>query len=62
MRAVIIGCGNIAAEYARDLRSAGTVDLVGFYDVDGEGRGLSRMSTAARPSALSMRLSNRPNW
>jgi predicted dehydrogenase len=36
MRAVIIGCGNIAAEYARDLRSAGTVDLVGFYDVDGE--------------------------
>jgi predicted dehydrogenase len=35
MRAVIIGCGNIAAEYAKDLRSAGTVDLVGFYDVDG---------------------------
>jgi predicted dehydrogenase len=36
MRAVIIGCGNIAAEYAKDLRSAGTVDLAGFYDVDGE--------------------------
>jgi predicted dehydrogenase len=33
---VIIGCGNIAAEYAKDLRSAGTVDLVGFYDVDSE--------------------------
>jgi predicted dehydrogenase len=36
MKAVIVGCGNIAAEYAKDLRSAGTVDLVGFYDVDGE--------------------------
>lgn len=36
MRAVIVGCGNIAAEYAKDLKSAGTVDLVGFYDVDAE--------------------------
>jgi predicted dehydrogenase len=36
MKAVIVGCGNIAAEYAKDLRSAGAVDLVGFYDVDGE--------------------------
>lgn len=34
IRAVIVGCGNIAARYAADLIAAGTVDLVGFYDVD----------------------------
>lgn len=31
--AVIVGCGNIAAKYAVDLTRAGTVDLIGFYDV-----------------------------
>ena len=36
MKAVIVGCGNIAAEYAKDLLSASVVDLVGFHDVDPE--------------------------
>jgi len=34
MKAVIVGCGNIAAEYAKDLLAARVVDLVGFHDVD----------------------------
>ncbi|MEX1093129.1 MAG: Gfo/Idh/MocA family oxidoreductase [Acidimicrobiia bacterium] len=34
MKAVIVGCGNIAAEYAKDLLAASVVDLVGFHDVD----------------------------
>jgi predicted dehydrogenase len=35
-KAVIIGCGNIAARYAADLRAAEVVDLVGFHDIDPE--------------------------
>lgn len=34
--AVIVGCGNIAARYAADLTRAGTVDLIGYFDVAGE--------------------------
>lgn len=34
MRAVIVGCGNIAQRYAADLTRNGTVDLVGYHDVD----------------------------
>lgn len=30
---MIVGCGNIAAAYATDLKNAGVVNLVGFYDV-----------------------------
>ncbi|MFZ0012763.1 MAG: Gfo/Idh/MocA family oxidoreductase [Acidimicrobiia bacterium] len=36
IRAVIVGCGNIATKYATDLRAADVVDLVGFYDVSPE--------------------------
>lgn len=34
IKAVIVGCGNIAGQYAADLHAAGVVDLVGFYDID----------------------------
>lgn len=33
-RAVIIGCGNIAQRYAADLLRNGTVELIGYHDVD----------------------------
>jgi predicted dehydrogenase len=36
IRAVIVGCGNIATKYATDLRTGEVVDLVGFYDVSPE--------------------------
>jgi predicted dehydrogenase len=36
MKAVIVGCGNIAAKYTKDLQTAGTVDLIGFYDVESD--------------------------
>lgn len=36
MRAVIVGCGNIAAAYATDLSAADVVDMVGFFDVSPE--------------------------
>jgi predicted dehydrogenase len=36
MKAVIVGCGNIAAEYAKDVIARSVVDLVGFHDVDPE--------------------------
>lgn len=36
MKAAIVGCGNIASAYARDLTAAGVVDLVGFHDIDHE--------------------------
>jgi predicted dehydrogenase len=35
-KAVIVGCGNIASRYAEDILASGTVDMVGFYDVDEE--------------------------
>ncbi len=34
IKAAIVGCGNIAAAYARDLAAQNVVELAGFYDVD----------------------------
>ena len=34
MNLAIVGCGNIAGPYSKDIKKRSSMNLVGFYDVD----------------------------